>query len=220
MGGGAVGRGGGTEWLREVVHGGHRELHGGVWDRVGAEGPVGGAKARGGRMSGLLRGLARGRARRGREEGEAWSAVLYWGSLTVPRAEAAGTRGRGVPGDGAWHWDVRAADTTQGSEAVHCRGCTVRCPKAVRQCIARVPLPTAPRQRGSVLQELHCPLLWDTEAVHCRSSTAHCPQAVGQCIAGVPLPTEEDGPPLALQEIPNTPWAGLPVPPGPVRPVL
>ena len=111
MGGGAVGRGGGTEWLREVVHGGHRELHGGVWDGVGAEGPVGGAKARGGRMSGLLRGLARGRARRGREEGEAWSAVLYGGSLTVPRAKAAGTRGRGVPGDGAWHWDVRAPDT-------------------------------------------------------------------------------------------------------------
>ena len=47
----------------------------------------------------------------GREEGEARSAVLYWGSLTVPRAEAAGTRGRGVPGDGAWHWDVRAPDT-------------------------------------------------------------------------------------------------------------
>ena len=110
-GGGAVGRGGGTEWLREVVHGGHRELHGGVRDGVGAEGPVGGAKARGGRMSGLLRGLARGRARRGREEGEAWSAVLYGGSLTVPRAKAAGTRGRGVPGDGAWHWDVRAPDT-------------------------------------------------------------------------------------------------------------
>ena len=43
----------------------------------------------------------------GREEGEAWSAVLYGGSLTVPRAKAAGTRGRGVPGDGAWHWDVR-----------------------------------------------------------------------------------------------------------------
>ena len=103
--------GGGTEWLREVVHGGHRELHGGVWDGVGAEGSVGGAKARGGRMSGLLRGQARGRARRGREEGEAWSAVLYGGSLTVPRAKAAGTRGRGVPGDGAWHWDVRAPDT-------------------------------------------------------------------------------------------------------------
>ena len=29
-----------------------------------------------------------------------------------------------------------------------------------------------------------------------------------------------DGPPLALQETPNTPWAGLPVPPRPVRPVL
>ena len=62
-------------------------------------------------MSGLLRGLVRERARRGGEEGEARSAVLYWGSLTVPRAKAAGTRGRGVPGDGAWHWDVRAPDT-------------------------------------------------------------------------------------------------------------
>ena len=59
-------------------------------------------------MSGLLRGLVRERACRGGAEGEARSAVLYWGSLTVPRAEAAGTRGRGVPGDGAWHWDVRA----------------------------------------------------------------------------------------------------------------
>ena len=56
-------------------------------------------------------GPVRGRARRGREEGEAWSAVLYRGSLTVPRAKAAGTRGRGVPRDGAWHWDVRAPDT-------------------------------------------------------------------------------------------------------------
>ena len=34
-----------------------------------------------------------------------------WGSLTVPRADAAGTRGRGVPGDGAWHWGVHAPDT-------------------------------------------------------------------------------------------------------------
>ena len=110
-GGGAVGRGGGTEWLREVVYGGHRELHGGVRDGVGAEDPVGGAKARGGSMSGLLRRLVRRRARRGEEEGEAWSAVLYGGSLTVPRAKAAGTRGRGVPGDGAWHWDVHAPDT-------------------------------------------------------------------------------------------------------------
>ena len=39
------------------------------------------------------------------------TAALPWGSLTVPRAEAAGTMGRGVPGDGAWHWDVRAPDT-------------------------------------------------------------------------------------------------------------
>ena len=74
-------------------------------------------------MSGLLRGLVREQACRGGAEGEARSAVLYWGSLTVPRAEAAGTRGRGVPGDGAWHWDVRAPDTvstppTGGARAV------------------------------------------------------------------------------------------------------
>ena len=32
--------------------------------------------------------------------------------------------------------------------------------------------------------------------------------------------SEDDGPPLALQKAPNTTWAGLPVPPRPVRPVL
>ena len=76
-----------------------------------------------------------------------------------------------------------------GSEAVHCRSCAAHCPQAVRQCIAGVALPTAPRQWGSALQELHCPLASGSEAVHCRRSTAHCPQAVWQCIAGVALPT-------------------------------
>ena len=65
----------------------------------------------GGACLGPSVGPSRGRARRGVKEGQARSAVLYWGSLTVPRAKAAGTRGRGVPGDGAWHWDVRAPDT-------------------------------------------------------------------------------------------------------------
>ena len=87
-------------------------MHGGVTGaRAGAAAGGAEAGARGGRMSGLLRGLVRERACRGGAEGGARSAVLYWGSLTVPRAEAAGTRGRGVPGDGAWHWDVRAPDT-------------------------------------------------------------------------------------------------------------
>ena len=90
-------------------------IGGGAWGVTGARAgaAAGGAEAgaRGGRMSGLLRGLVRERACRGGAEGEARSAVLYRGSLTVPRAEAAGTRGRGVPGDGAWHWDVRAPDT-------------------------------------------------------------------------------------------------------------
>ena len=68
-----------------------------------------------------------------------------------------------------------------GGVAVHCRSCTDHCPEAVRQCIAGIALPTAPRQRGSVLQESHCPL----RPVYCRGSTAHSPQAVRQCIAGV-----------------------------------
>ena len=34
----------------------------------------------------------------------------------------------------------------QGSEAVHCRNSTAHSRQAIRQCIARVPLPTAPRQ--------------------------------------------------------------------------
>ena len=33
-----------------------------------------------------------------------------------------------------------------GSEAVHCRSCAAHCPQAVKRGIARVPLPTAPRQ--------------------------------------------------------------------------
>ena len=67
--------------------------------------------------------------------------------------------------------------------------CTAHCPQAVGQCIAGVALSTAPRQWGSALQELHCPLPLDSAAVYCRSCTVHCPQAVGQCIAGVALST-------------------------------
>ena len=55
--------------------------------------------------------------------------------------------------------------------------------------MAGVALSTAPRQWGSALQELHCPLPPGSEVVQWPSSTAHCPQAVGRCIAGVPLPT-------------------------------
>ena len=48
-------------------------------------------------------------------------------------------------------------------------------------------MPTAPRQWGSALQEVRCPLPPGSEVVYCRRSTAHCPQAVRQCKAGVPL---------------------------------
>ena len=77
----------------------------------------------------------------------------------------------------------------EGSEAVHCRSCNAHCPQAVRQCMAGVALPTAPRQWGRALQELHCPLPPGSEIGHCRSCAAPCPQALGQSIAGIPLPT-------------------------------
>ena len=74
-------------------------------------------------------------------------------------------------------------------EARYCRSCTAHCPQAVGQSIAGVALPTAPRQWGSALQELHCPLPPSSGAVYCRRSTAHCPQAVRQCIAEAALST-------------------------------
>ena len=58
------------------------------------------------------------------------------------------------------------------SEAVYCRRSTANCPQAVRQSIAGAPLPTAPRQWNSALQEVHCPLLQGSEAVYCTTSIA------------------------------------------------
>ena len=43
------------------------------------------------------------------------------------------------------------------------------------------PLPTAPRQCGSALQESRCPLPPGGVAVYCRNCSAHCPEAVRQC---------------------------------------
>ena len=74
------------------------------------------------------------------------------------------------------------------------------CPQAMRQCIAEVPVPTAPRQWGNALHELHYPLPPGSEALCCKSSTADCPPAVRQCIAGVPLPTALRNRGWALQE--------------------
>ena len=66
--------------------------------RAGAAAEGAEAGARGGAYLCSIEGPVRGWACRGGEEGEARSAVLYRGSLTVPRAEAAGTRGRGSLG--------------------------------------------------------------------------------------------------------------------------
>ena len=73
------------------------------------------------------------------------------------------------------------------SGATHCRSSTAHCPHAVRQCIARIPLPTTPRHCGGALQEVQRPLPLSSVAVHDTSSNAHCPQAVWQCIARVSL---------------------------------
>ena len=85
---------------------------------------------------------------------------------------------------------------------MHCTGCTAHCPPAVRQCIAGVPVPTTPRQRGSALQEFHCPLPPGSVAVRCKSSTTHCPQAVWQCTAGIALPSAPRG--EAMREMSST----------------
>ena len=48
------------------------------------------------------------------------------GSLTVPTAEAAGTRGRGLARDGAWHWGVRAPYIVGILPLGHCLGPVAR----------------------------------------------------------------------------------------------
>ena len=97
---------------------------------------------------------------------------------------------------------------------------TAHCSGTVRQCIAGVALSTAPKRWGSALQEFHCPLKKMAPHWPCRRLRTppgqDSPSPPGRCARF----SEEDGPPLALQETPNTPWAGLPVPPRPVRPVL
>ena len=50
------------------------------------------------------------------------------------------------PGSEAVRCRSCTAHCPQGGEAVPCRGSTAHCPQAVGQCIAGVPLPTAPRQ--------------------------------------------------------------------------
>ena len=66
---------------------------------------------------------------------------------------------------------------------MHCRSSAAHCPRALRHCIAEVALPTAPRQRGSALQELHCPkAAWQCVTL----PAAPCPQQ--QCIRAHTMP--------------------------------
>ena len=83
---------------------------------------------------------------------------------------------------------------------------TARCPWAVWRCSARVPLPTAPRQcgtvfhgfhvprpttlrhKGGVMQKFRRPLSLGGAAEYCRSFTAHYLQTLGQCAAKIPPP--------------------------------
>ena len=56
--------------------------------------------------------------------------------------------------------------------------------------MARLPLPTALGQFGSVLQEFHCPLPLGNEAVHSKSSAATAHRQCGSLLQGLhyPLP--------------------------------
>ena len=54
------------------------------------------------------------------------------------------------------------------------RRSTAHCPPAVRQCVAGGPLPTAPRQWGSALKEVHCPLRRGREQQCSRAHTVQC----------------------------------------------
>ena len=56
--------------------------------------------------------------------------------------------------------------------AVHSTSSYAHCPQAVRHCIARLHMPSAPKPCGSALQAFHCSLT----------------PAAKLCIAAVPLP--------------------------------
>ena len=58
-----------------------------------------------------------------------------------------------------------------------------------RSCTANCPQATAPRQKGSVLHELHCLLPTSSAGVRCKRATAHYMWALRRCIAGAALPT-------------------------------
>ena len=74
----------------------------------------------------------------------------------------------GVPFLGSDRLLGRTAGPPAGGPT-HCRRFTAHRPET------GVALPTAPRQWGSALHELHCLLPAGSEALHCRSCRAHCP---------------------------------------------
>ena len=65
--------------------------------------------------------------------------------------------------------------------AVHCKNCTAHFPQAVRQCVARIALPTAPGRCGSALQELHVPLPPGSQAVYCSWGDGESCPGSGRC---------------------------------------
>ena len=71
----------------------------------------------------------------------------------------------------------------------YCRSSVADCPQALRQCTARVPLSTSPRQCGNSLQIFQRPLPPDSLILHCSSFTAECAVPTRQYTVGVPLTT-------------------------------
>ena len=125
--------------------------------------------------------------------------VALFGQRTWPGQDCASTQLVGRA------WQELHCPPPPGVVAVHRSSCTTHCPQAVWHYIAgvslfrqrprpekeslsladprigQVPLPDAPRRRGSALQELYRrPLPPGSEAVHCRIFTAHCHEALRQ----------------------------------------
>ena len=73
---------------------------------------------------------------------------------------------------GPHHTTPAGQQCPEGVPLPHCL-----CVQAVRQCTEGVLLPTGPQQRGSVLKDVHCPLLPGSAVVHSKSPTGRCPQA-------------------------------------------
>ena len=84
------------------------------------------------------------------------------------------------------------ATLTSGSVVACKRTFTAHCPKSIRLCAARVPLPTARKRCSSMQQELQCPLTEGSVAACGKSSIANSLPAVWHFASRVSLRTRHE----------------------------